>query len=131
MSTTCLGQSPASIRVETIASSVKRECRVEKYRPSTLDDVVSHRDIISTSEFLPLRPLLQAILLNHVTVDKFIKVGRLPHLLLYGPPGTGKTTTILAVARKLFAGGREGALRNNVLEVRARVQSKYWSWNSL
>jgi replication factor C subunit 3/5 len=26
----------------------------------------------------------------------------LPHLLLYGPPGTGKTSTILAVAWKLY-----------------------------
>jgi DNA polymerase III delta prime subunit len=27
---------------------------------------------------------------------------QIPHFLLYGPPGTGKTTTILAMAHRLF-----------------------------
>ena len=57
--------------------------RVEKYRPQSLDQVVSHNDIIST-------------------IDRFIERKRLPHLLFYGPPGTGKTSTILAVARKIY-----------------------------
>ncbi|KAI8363992.1 putative DNA replication factor [Choanephora cucurbitarum] len=56
---------------------------VEKYRPQTLDEVVSHQDITST-------------------IETFIDAKRLPHLLFYGPPGTGKTTTILACARKLY-----------------------------
>jgi replication factor C subunit 3/5 len=56
---------------------------VEKYRPVQLDDLISHKDIIST-------------------ITKFIDENRLPHLLLYGPPGTGKTSTILACARKLY-----------------------------
>ncbi|KAL0953807.1 hypothetical protein HGRIS_004988 [Hohenbuehelia grisea] len=56
---------------------------VEKYRPVTLDDVVSHQDITST-------------------IDNFIQKNRLPHLLFYGPPGTGKTSTILAVARRIY-----------------------------
>lgn len=41
----------------------------------------------------------------------------MPHLLLYGPPGTGKTSTILAIARKLF--GRQSKLMT--LEVRGRL----------
>ena len=56
---------------------------VEKYRPTQLDELVSQSDIIST-------------------VSRLIDAGRLPHLLFYGPPGTGKTTTILALARKLY-----------------------------
>ncbi|KAF5362305.1 hypothetical protein D9756_002325 [Leucocoprinus leucothites] len=56
---------------------------VEKYRPVTLDDVVSHKDITST-------------------IERFIAKNRLPHLLFYGPPGTGKTSTILAVARLIY-----------------------------
>lgn len=56
---------------------------VEKYRPSTLDDLVAHKEIIGV-----LRRLIQA--------DK------LPHTLLYGPPGTGKTSTILAAARDMY-----------------------------
>jgi replication factor C subunit 3/5 len=35
-------------------------------------------------------------------VDRFIEQKKLPHLLFYGPPGTGKTSTILAVARKIY-----------------------------
>ncbi|KAG1441348.1 hypothetical protein G6F56_011526 [Rhizopus delemar] len=56
---------------------------VEKYRPATLDDLVSHKDITST-------------------IETFIDAKRLPHLLFYGPPGTGKTSTILACARKMY-----------------------------
>ncbi|XP_030831515.1 replication factor C subunit 5 [Strongylocentrotus purpuratus] len=57
---------------------------VEKYRPNSLDDLISHTEIINT-------------------IQKFIKQDRLPHLLFYGPPGTGKTSTILAVAKQLYA----------------------------
>ncbi|GJE98086.1 replication factor C subunit 3 [Phanerochaete sordida] len=69
---------------------------VEKYRPVTLDDVVSHKDITST-------------------IEKFIEKNRLPHLLFYGPPGTGKTSTILAVARRIYGAG----FRKQVLELNA------------
>lgn len=69
---------------------------VEKYRPVTLDDLVSHKDITST-------------------IERFIEKNRLPHLLFYGPPGTGKTSTILAMARKIYGTG----FRNNVLELNA------------
>ncbi|KAI8813987.1 P-loop containing nucleoside triphosphate hydrolase protein [Cladochytrium replicatum] len=56
---------------------------IEKYRPAALGDLISHQDIIST-------------------ISRFIDENRLPHMLFYGPPGTGKTSTILAVARKLY-----------------------------
>ncbi|MCO5598639.1 hypothetical protein L7F22_052736 [Adiantum nelumboides] len=69
---------------------------VEKYRPATLEDLVSHKDITST-------------------IERFIEKNRLPHLLFYGPPGTGKTSTILAMARKIYGTG----FRNNVLELNA------------
>ena len=41
---------------------------------------------------------------------------RLPHLLLYGPPGTGKTSTILALARKIYGNSN---MRQMVLELNA------------
>ncbi|KAG8883698.1 hypothetical protein FRB98_002856 [Tulasnella sp. 332] len=69
---------------------------VEKYRPVSLDDVVSHDDITKT-------------------IDKFIEGNRLPHLLFYGPPGTGKTSTILAVARRIY--GKE--YKRFILELNA------------
>eukprot|EP00123_Amoebidium_parasiticum_P021816 comp7425_c0_seq1/m.3096 comp7425_c0_seq1/g.3096 ORF comp7425_c0_seq1/g.3096 comp7425_c0_seq1/m.3096 type:complete len:352 (-) comp7425_c0_seq1:89-1144(-) len=56
---------------------------VEKYRPSNMDELVSHQEIVST-------------------IQKFISENRLPHLLFYGPPGTGKTSTILACAKQLY-----------------------------
>jgi replication factor C subunit 3/5 len=71
--------------------------RVEKYRPATLADVSGHQDILAT-------------------INKFVDSNRLPHLLLYGPPGTGKTSTILALARRIY--GAEN-VRQMVLELNA------------
>ncbi|KDN53373.1 P-loop containing nucleoside triphosphate hydrolase protein [Tilletiaria anomala UBC 951] len=69
---------------------------VEKYRPVTMNDLVSHKDITST-------------------LERFIEKNRLPHLLFYGPPGTGKTSTILAMARRIYGSN----YKNNVLELNA------------
>lgn len=49
------------------------------------------------------------------TVGRLATGNRLPHLLLYGPPGTGKTSTVLAMARKLYG----NKLQNMVLELNA------------
>ena len=35
-------------------------------------------------------------------MNKFVDQNRLPHLLFYGPPGTGKTSTVLALAKRIF-----------------------------
>uniref|UniRef100_A0A3Q1IU03 AAA+ ATPase domain-containing protein n=1 Tax=Anabas testudineus TaxID=64144 RepID=A0A3Q1IU03_ANATE len=70
---------------------------VEKYRPQTLDDLISHKDILST-------------------IQRFISEDKLPHLLFYGPPGTGKTSTILACARQLY---KEKEFNSMVLELNA------------
>ncbi|KAL1304466.1 hypothetical protein AAFC00_003460 [Neodothiora populina] len=70
---------------------------VEKYRPSTLADVSGHQDILST-------------------INKFVDANRLPHLLLYGPPGTGKTSTVLALARRIYGNKN---MRQMVLELNA------------
>ncbi|TKA63141.1 hypothetical protein B0A55_02136 [Friedmanniomyces simplex] len=70
---------------------------VEKYRPASLADVSGHQDILAT-------------------INKFVDSNRLPHLLLYGPPGTGKTSTVLALARRIY-GNRN--MRQMVLELNA------------
>jgi replication factor C subunit 3/5 len=85
--------------------------RVEKYRPVTLDDVVSHQDITSTRTLSHVHTtpnricsfirLFLLIIIRHA-VENFILKNRLPHLLFYGPPGTGKTSTILAMARRIY-----------------------------
>lgn len=56
---------------------------VEKYRPTKLDNIVSHEEIISI-------------------LKRFITQRCLPHLLFYGPSGTGKTSTIMACAEELY-----------------------------
>ncbi|XP_073415899.1 replication factor C subunit 5 isoform X3 [Dendrobates tinctorius] len=70
---------------------------VEKYRPHTLDDLISHQDILST-------------------IQRFISEDKLPHLLFYGPPGTGKTSTILACAKQLY---KDKEFNSMVLELNA------------
>jgi replication factor C subunit 3/5 len=70
---------------------------VEKYRPDSLEDVSGHQDILAT-------------------INRFVETNRLPHLLLYGPPGTGKTSTILALARRIYGSKN---MRQMVLELNA------------
>ncbi|KAL8240745.1 hypothetical protein R6Q59_014100 [Mikania micrantha] len=69
---------------------------VKKFRPQSLADVAAHHDIIDT-------------------IDRLTSENKMSHLLLYGPPGSGKTSTILAVARKLFG----SQMHNMVLELNA------------
>lgn len=57
---------------------------VEKYRPTTMEDIVL--DVVT-------RRLLDNIVTNKA----------FPNLLLYGPPGTGKTTTIVNLIEKYRA----------------------------
>lgn len=70
---------------------------VEKYRPSKLDELVAHEQIVKT-------------------LTKFIENRTLPHLLFYGPPGTGKTTTVLAAARQMYSPTKMASM---VLELNA------------
>lgn len=92
---------------------------VEKYRPATLDDLISHTDIISTSKHSTFNksPISTSIVIPLLfSVDKFVKEDQLPHLLFYGPPGTGKTSTILAVAKQLYSPSQ---MHSMVLELNA------------
>lgn len=68
---------------------------VEKYRPETLEDLVSQNNII-------------------YTINRLIKNNQLPHLLFYGPPGTGKTSTILAIAKQLYSSPTKSNGNNHV-----------------
>ena len=59
-----------------IQKSVMTNPWVEKYRPTTLENVVLGN-------------------INKRIIDNIIEENYFPNLLLYGPPGTGKTTTII------------------------------------
>jgi replication factor C subunit 3/5 len=61
---------------------------VEKYRPDTFKDIVSHDIIINC-------------------LRKLVKNNALPHLLFHGTPGTGKTSTILSLTKKLYGSNKE------------------------
>jgi len=56
---------------------------VERFRPKTLNDIISHDVHINT-------------------IKKLIKKKMMPHFIFTGPAGTGKTSTILAIVRKLY-----------------------------
>ena len=56
---------------------------VEKYRPHSINEIISHDQ-------------------NIETIKKMLQGGSLPHLLFHGTPGTGKTSLILAIANELY-----------------------------
>jgi replication factor C subunit 3/5 len=56
---------------------------IEKYRPQTLKEIVSHEEILKT-------------------INTFVEKKSIPHFLFHGPPGTGKTSCILSIARMMY-----------------------------
>lgn len=68
----------------------------EKYRPTTLEQIVNQKEIVSR-------------------LKTFVEEKNLPHLLFVGPAGVGKTTSILALARDLYGPG----YRSFILELNA------------
>ena len=69
---------------------------VEKYRPFSLEQVISQDDII-------------------LTLKKFLDRNSLTHLLFYGTAGTGKTTCAKAISNYLYGEHKAG----NILELNA------------
>ena len=69
---------------------------VEKYRPYSLEQIISQDDIIQT-------------------LKKFLDKNSLTHLLFYGTAGTGKTTCAKAISNFLYGEHKTG----NILELNA------------
>ena len=56
---------------------------IEKYRPTSINEIISHDQ-------------------NIKTIKKLLENKALPHLLFHGSPGTGKTSTIIAIANEMY-----------------------------
>ncbi|CAK4718163.1 unnamed protein product [Aphanomyces euteiches] len=70
---------------------------VEKYRPTTLSQIVGNTETISRLRVIA-------------------KEGNMPNIIISGPPGIGKTTSILCLARDLLG---ESLMKTAVLELNA------------
>ncbi|HPE64307.1 MAG TPA: replication factor C small subunit [Methanothrix sp.] len=56
---------------------------IEKYRPTSLDDVVGQEEIVKR-------------------LKSYVRSRNVPHLLFSGPPGVGKTAAAISMVRELF-----------------------------
>ena len=69
---------------------------VEKYRPSTINHILSQEEILKS-------------------LENILEKKNMPHLLFFGPSGSGKTSTVLALAKDLF----KDEYKNRVIELNA------------
>lgn len=80
-------------------------CRVEKYRPVFLDDVVGNTETIERLKIIA-------------------KEGNMPHVIISGMPGIGKTTSVLCLARQLLGESyKEAVLELNASDERGMLCS--------
>ena len=67
---------------------------VEKYRPKKIEDLI-------LPEYM------------HYKIMNFIKLNKIPNIIITGPPGTGKTSTILCLAKKILNKNKDMILELN------------------
>lgn len=79
-------------------------CRVEKYRPVFLDDIVGNTETIERLKIIA-------------------RDGNMPHVIISGMPGIGKTTSVLCLARQLLG----DAYKEAVLELNASDERGIYS----
>ena len=72
------------------------EMWAEKYRPSSLDEMVNQTEIVAR-------------------LKSFVEAKNVPHCIFAGPPGTGKTTAALCLAHDLYGSG----YREHLMELNA------------
>ena len=79
--------------------STAREIWIEKYRPTTLDEIHGHEEIISR-------------------IQGFVEDEEIPNMMFAGPAGVGKTTTATCIAHEMYGNQLDG----NYLELNASDQ---------
>jgi replication factor C subunit 2/4 len=78
-------------------------CRVEKYRPVFLDDIVGNTETVDRLKIIA-------------------KDGNMPHVIISGMPGIGKTTSVLCLARQLLGDAyKEAVLELNASDERGQL----------
>lgn len=81
-------------------------CRVEKYRPVFLDDIVGNTETVERLKIIA-------------------RDGNMPHVIISGMPGIGKTTSILCLARQMLGDAyKEAVLELNASDERG-VQNRF------
>src|SRR2546423_14266249 len=84
------------------------KCRVEKYRPVFLDDIVGNSETVERLKIIA-------------------KDGNMPHVIISGMPGIGKTTSILCLARQLLGPAyKEAVLELNASDERGQGGLDVW-----
>lgn len=69
----------------------------EKYRPSTLSDIYTNKNILSLLKY-------------------FIEIKNIPHIIIHGLYGNGKTSLILSIAQDIFG---KNEYKNKIIEFNA------------
>jgi replication factor C subunit 3/5 len=69
---------------------------IEKYRPTVLEEILDHKQIIKS-------------------IQQMIREGKFQHMLFFGPPGSGKTSVIVSAAKQFY----EDSFPYMVLEINA------------
>jgi replication factor C small subunit len=76
--------------------AIKEEIWIEKYRPTSLDDVVGQEEIVRR-------------------LKSYVRSRNVPHLMFSGPPGVGKTAAAISMVKELFGDDWRG----NFIELNA------------
>ena len=87
-----------------VDSQITHDCRVEKYRPVFLDDIVGNSETVERLKIIA-------------------KDGNMPHVIISGMPGIGKTTSVLCLARQLLGPAyKEAVLELNASDERGQAK---------